>query len=231
VATELKKPKGKLIVFSGIDGAGKSTQIERLETTLRERKLDYKYLWSRGGYTPGFNLLKKLTRKLTGKKILPPGGESEQRGKALSRPLIRKIWITLSIFDLLWVYCLQIRKWIYQGKHVICDRFLLDTLIDFNLNFPQEKVQNWWSWKLLNRLSPTPDRAFLLLVPVSESIRRSNIKNEPFRESTKILTNRLSLYETLYDKSLYKKLDGLKPPEVIENEILTILKSTVQIKI
>ena len=51
-----------MIAFSGLDGAGKSTQIDLLRKKfLNERKSVFVF-WSRGGYTPGMLFFKKSRR-------------------------------------------------------------------------------------------------------------------------------------------------------------------------
>ena len=65
---------------------------------------------------------------------------------------------------------------------VVSDRYHWDTLVDFILNFPEELVSGWLLWKLLIKIAPVPDYAFLILVPVEESIRCSDLKGEPFRD-------------------------------------------------
>ena len=62
-----------LVVFSGIDGAGKSTQIELLKSWFLNRKIKVKVLWARGGYTPGMTYLKKSLRMFLGKSVIPSG--------------------------------------------------------------------------------------------------------------------------------------------------------------
>jgi len=49
-----------LIAFSGIDGAGKSTQLEFLQNYFAGMQRKAVYLWTRGGYTPGINGLEKF---------------------------------------------------------------------------------------------------------------------------------------------------------------------------
>ena len=51
-----------LIEFSGLDCAGKSTQIDLLKKDLENGGLVVKVVWSRGGYTPGIMWLKNLVR-------------------------------------------------------------------------------------------------------------------------------------------------------------------------
>lgn len=79
---------GALIVFSGLDCSGKSTQIEFLQKEFSDKKTKNLVFWSRGGYTPGFQKLKDLLRFVSGKN-LPKPGFTTQRKKALSNPVIR----------------------------------------------------------------------------------------------------------------------------------------------
>ena len=65
---------GSLFVFSGLDGAGKSTQIDLLTARLRQDGTRSQVLWSRGGYTPGMLLLKRIARRLLGKSRVPAPG-------------------------------------------------------------------------------------------------------------------------------------------------------------
>ena len=206
---------GKIIVFSGLDGAGKSTQIELLRQHFQNRGRETVYLWTRGGYTFGFEAIKNLLRRVSGRRAIPESGHSPRRRQAFSRPGVRKLWLGLAILDLMWIYGLWLRWLRWRGKVVICDRYLPDTQIDFRLNFPQEDVENWPLWKLLKWATPPPDAAFLLLVPVAESVRRSDIKGEPFRDTAETLAKRLSQYERFAQSGFWTVLDGQRPiPEL-----------------
>ena len=48
-----------MIVFSGLDGAGKSTQIELLKFYFKNSGVPVISFWSRGGYTAGMEFVKK----------------------------------------------------------------------------------------------------------------------------------------------------------------------------
>jgi thymidylate kinase len=202
------RKRGMLITFSGIDGAGKSTQIQVMLRALQNAGHRPVYLWTRGGYTPGFELLKVLLRWLSRGHALPPRGRSAHRQKAFTNPLVRKAWLSLAVFDLLLVYAVYIRWLTFTGSAVVCDRYLWDTQIDFVLNFPMERVTHWPLWKLLTWLTPRPDASFLLLVPVAESVRRSGLKNEPFPDSADVLKQRLERYQELPRLVDIEILDG-----------------------
>jgi dTMP kinase len=213
-----------LIVFSGIDGGGKSTQVERLITRMRSEGEKPVYIWTRGGYTPKFNALKEILRRFSHGRILPPIGQGSARDQAFKQPWKRKLWLVLAILELGWIYAIQIRWLMWRNHPVICDRYYWDSLIDFRLNFPQENVSRWWLWRLLVRHAPRPTAAFLLLIPVSESIRRSNIKGEPFRESAELLTRRLVEYQYILMDSDLIILNGKDTPDEIANMIREVLK-------
>lgn len=208
-----------LIVFSGLDGAGKSTQIERLMQTLQAQGGNPIYLWTRGGYTPLFNLLKYGLRRASGGRVVPPSGRNEQRARALRQPWKRRLWLLLALVDLLLVYAVQIRWWLARGKIVVCDRYLWDTLIDFRLNFTAEHVETWWLWRTLVKLAPMPDVAFLLLIPVAESLRRSQLKDEPFPDAPEVLAQRLAQYESLAEDGHWMVLNGRSPIDELAQTI------------
>lgn len=212
-----------LIVFSGLDGAGKSTQIELLTKQMRAAGHRPRYLWSRGGYTPLFNALKSLLRRVSGGRTVPPSGPSAARRQAFANSRIRRLWLRLAMLDLIWLYGVQLRWWLWRGKAIICDRYLGDTLIDFQLNFPQEQVEQWVLWRLLQRLTPSPNAAFLLLIPVEESVRRSNFKGEPFPDSPEVLAERMALYRALAQAGHWQVLDGRQTIEELAQQVrLTI---------
>jgi thymidylate kinase len=210
---------GLLIVFSGIDGAGKSTQIKKLQDQLHAAGKRTVYLWSRGGYTNGFLALKALLRRLGHGNVIPQPGHSEARTNVLGRPLVRRIWLTIAMLDLLYLYALCIRYWRRINRTVVCDRYLYDTLVDFRLNFPQERFERWLLWRMLVALTPKPDVAVLLLIPVEESLLRSQQKNVPFPDSREVLTQRLEAYQQFADQEKWLVLDGMEPIESVATRI------------
>ena len=198
------------IVFSGLDCSGKSTQIEFIRKTLIEKNKKNLIFWSRGGYTPGFQKLKDIIRFIFGKK-LPKSGNSEKRDNAFSNVVIRRIWITIAILDLIFFYTFYLRFKYLFNYNIICDRYLMDTNIDFKLAYPQDNTETWFLWKLLNYTALKPDFHFVSTVPVSEAVIRSKFKFEPFPDTPETLDKRLSLYnkELLRNVDLVH-IDGMK---------------------
>lgn len=207
-----------LIVFSGIDGAGKSTQIANLSSTLTGQGRRTVCLWSRGGYTPLFHATKVAARKLLGKKVIPTG-RTEARTKTLGKGWVQNVWLILALADLALLYGIYVRWLRWSGRVVIADRYLYDTWIDFTLNFPKSGFQNWFLWKFVTWVTPTPDHSFLLLIPVEHSLVRSRQKFEPFPDSEETLRQRLEYYQNLKQDKTWKAIDCLRPIDDISEEI------------
>lgn len=214
--------RGMLVAFSGLDGAGKSTQLDLLEQALRARGRKVRRFWARGGYTPIFSGAKSLLRRLR-PGALPAPGNSAQRQRQMGSARVRRVWLILAMLDLFLCYALWLRIWRLLGYSVLCDRYLEDTALDFRRNFPQEKTEKWWLWRALSRATPQPNAAFLLLIPVEESLRRSVLKNEPFPDTAETLAWRLQAYESLAENGGWRKLDGGAPRDTVQQQIRTTL--------
>lgn len=212
------KRRGLLVVFSGLDGAGKSTQVALLIDHLRQQGYQTRYVWARGGYTPLIEGLKRTARCLLRRK-LPPSGHSAERQRSFQKGYVRRLWLTAAMLELTWLYGVQLRWQLWRGRAVICDRYLFDTQIDFRLNFPQDEIERWWLWRGLTRITPTPDAIFWMCVPVEESVRRSTIKGEPFPDAPAVLARRLGEYETLAALNGWQSLDGRRSIADLADEI------------
>lgn len=208
----------KLVAFSGVDGAGKSTQIELLRQDMVAAGVPPRSFWARGGYTPTLNFIKSLARRLR-PQSLPPPGPSKQRDRAFSSSRTRRLWLLLAISDLVLWYVVLLRLRLLLGTTVICDRYLDDTRLDFTRNFPSENFQTWWSWRLLSKLSPKPEIHFLLLVSPSESLRRSALKQEPFPDSLATLEWRHAAYVAMAAEHSVLVIDCAQPIAAVHSII------------
>lgn len=208
-----------LITFSGIDGAGKSTQIEMLRRSFEDQGLRVHYLWSRGGYTPGFEFIKKTLRIFLGRRI-PASGDVKRRSAYFKVGFVRRLWIWIALLDLIMVYAVSIRMRLLTGSSVICDRYIWDTLIDLKILLPQEDVEKWVLWRLLKFVAPQPAVSFLLLVPYSVSQKRSAAKGERHVEPEEDLLTRYNLYRGLIQQGHFNVIDGTTPIKEVSSSIL-----------
>lgn len=209
----------QIISFSGIDGAGKSTQINHLIQHLSVRQQPFVCLWSRGGYTSWFDFLKNIIRKGSGGTV-PASGHSTKREKMLNHGMIGRVWLSLAILDLIRFYGVVVRWHCLMGRVVLCDRYLWDTLIDFKINFPAINVESWIIWRLLVHLCPVPNLAFFLYIPLQVSEDRSLKKGDPFPESIEKRAKRHAFYMGIGKPQVkWNTIDGLTPMQEISDHI------------
>lgn len=219
--------RGTVIALSGVDCAGKTTQRERLREALRDAGQRPVVLWTRAGYTPGLEAVKRSLRALRGKGARRGAsqrpGRYPRRAADLGRPLRRWCWLTAALLDLLWLYGLWIRVLRAAGLTVICDRYVLDCLVDFRVNFPAERVELHPLCRLLRRLSVTPDAAFCLLIPPEQTQARARLKARFHREPDDVLHARWRAYRALSRELAVPIVDGLRPAD----EIASLLQGSV----
>jgi thymidylate kinase len=214
--------KPMIVSFSGLDGSGKSTQIDKLHDQLNQNGISVTILWARGGYTPFFHFLKKMFRiTLKSQTLKKESALKKSQTKVMSNRYIAKLWLNIAIADLILYWAIYLRISRMMGKFVICDRFLDDTRLDFRRKFPSIPFEKMFLWRLLELASPLPNVSILLWVPVDESRKRSLIKCEPFPDNVETLSWRLSSYldEKIFPSEKYIILDGRKDVNILAKRI------------
>ena len=206
--------RGLVIALSGVDCAGKSTQRDALMELLRSRGWSPASLYMRAGYTPGLRALKNALRLGRARKREPErNGVSEapilypRRAGTLGHP---RLWLTSALLDLLFQHCIRIRWMRARGRAVVCNRHLLDSLVDFRVNFPELHVERWLLCRLLMRLAVRPDAAFCLVIPAERTLLRAREKSRFHWETLEVLEQRLCEYTALAGELGVEELDGTR---------------------
>ena len=144
-------PRGRLITFEGIDGSGKTTQIEKLSARLAESGIPVRVLREPGGTVIG----EAIRRILLDKAHTGMCTETELLLFAAARAqLVREVILP----DL------------EAGKWVICDRFLDSTAAYQGFGRQLDRTRSF-----LNRLAVgtcRPDLTILLDLPVQAALDR-----------------------------------------------------------
>ena len=210
--------KGKFIVFEGIDGSGKTTQINQLSKWLIGTDLipeNNKLVITR---EPGGTKLGKSIRSLLldTSREKSPGSITELLLYAADRSQhVNEI----------------IRPTLDKGDWVISDRFCGSTLayqgygrkLDINLIKDLEAIATQ---------GIAPDITFLLDIPIEESIRRRmNRKDDRIEKEGREFLSNVSLgFQALSEDSNWKKISAINSEENIISEIKSEIKKLIKNK-
>lgn len=206
-----------MIVLSGIDCAGKSTQLEKLNNYFSDNQRKTKTIWSRGGYTP---LLEKVKNLIKGKDI-KVNKEKQIRDKVHSNSFLRKILLWGAIVDLCIYYGIYFRYLESKGITIIADRYIWDTYIDFLIKYESIEFDKWIVWKLLLLVHLKPEKSIVLSITAEESMRRSTLKFEPFPETLDERFIRIKFYLKFIKEEYWDcHIDATVSVDDVFNEIL-----------
>ncbi len=210
--------KGKFIVFEGIDGSGKTTQINQLSKWLISTDL-----------IPENNQL-VITRE--------PGGTN--LGKSI-RSLLLNTSITKSpdsITELL-LYAADraqhvneiIRPTLDKGDWIISDRFCGSTLAyqGYGRKLDIKLIKDL---EIIATQDISPDITFFLDIPIEESIkRRRNRKDDRMEKEGKEFLSNVSLgFQILSEENKWKRISAINSKEEIISEIKSEIKKLTKSK-
>jgi thymidylate kinase len=152
--------RAKLISFSGIDGAGKSTQIEMLRERLQQAGLRVSMLafWDDVSTLTGVREFSGHTLFKGEKGVGSPSKPINRRDKNVRSWYMTAVRFVLYFLDAVSL-CLVAAKQRRAGADVIIfDRYLHDELANLNLNRGISRIYA----RLLLTMTPHPDIAYLL---------------------------------------------------------------------
>lgn len=155
-----QRQRPTLVSFSGIDGAGKSTQIDALHTRLNEAGIEVRVI-------PFWDEVARLknVRETSGHKIFKgdkgvgsPERPIERRDKNVrsrTMSLVRLFLYTVDSLSLRFV----VRRALRSGAgFIICDRYAWDEFVNLNLRNPFMRFYV----RLMRKLVPRPDVSYIL---------------------------------------------------------------------
>ncbi len=213
-----------IVSFSGIDGAGKTTQINRLIGYCHNHNIKYIKKWSKARGTPGVEFIKSLVRR---DKVMTQVKKLEYRERIFESEWKKKVLYILSMLDLCWYWGIYYRILKYKYNLVILDRYIWDTYVEVSTEFKIKNLNGNILWKLAKLFAVTPDISILLVIPTEESLRRDLLKGEITTDALELKQAKFDYYIMLKDKNCWNTvLDSMKTIDYTANEILQILNYT-----
>jgi len=169
--------RGELICLVGPDGVGKSTQAEILIDFFRKKGIEYDYKWARFYHFFSIPLLISarilgLSEFITLKDGAKIGYHYFYKSQMISFLYPYFLYMDILLFTITKIYLPLI-----NGKNIVCDRFVYDTIIDVMVSTNNQSFYKSKIAKMFLKLIPRKS-TFIMLIADSDILRnrREDIK-------------------------------------------------------
>lgn len=207
-----------IVSFSGIDSAGKTTQIDLLCQHLDKKRIKYKKKWSKARGTPIVVFLKELVRRDKG---MDEAGKSEHRKEVFQNPRKLRLLYTASMLDLCLYWGIYYRFQQLFCKYLICDRYLWDTYVEVKHDFVGIDLDRSFLWKMVKFFAPRPKVSFVFIIPAELSLARDKQKNAAGIEDIQRKKSKIDTYLKLVSEYRWtNEMDGTRSIEDLHKDVL-----------
>jgi len=204
------RKKGKLLVFEGVDGSGKTTQAKLLFKYLKKSKIPSQHI--------SFPIYESIWGKLVRRYLDGEFGDVNQVSPYLACVFYAGDRLAVSK---------KLSRWLKSGKVVVCDRYT-----GSNIAHQAAKISDKyerarfivWLEKFeyeMNKI-PRENKVILLSLPVGISQKLMRSKKKDIHERDKqYLANVAKVYEDLEKKREYwKKIDCVESGKLLSKELI-----------
>jgi dTMP kinase len=201
--------RGVFIVLEGLDGAGTTTQLERLASALRA---DGHRVLTTCEPSPG--PVGALIRQALKDRAVRTGGA----------PIAHETLALLFAADRLDHVQSEILPALAKGIHVICDRYMLSSLAYQGSQVPMDWVAS------LNEHAPAPDVTLFLDVGLATAARRRAARGgqaelyEVDSHQRRVAAQYRKAFALRKGRERIAVIDGSRTPEAITREALEVLR-------
>lgn len=220
------KKKNVIIVLSGLDGSGKSTQAKLLAEKLSKLGIESVTIWNRWEPRISAPLIKLAKKYLTTKeKVIEKDYSSftMAKQKRMKSGWKRALWQLMVWCEYLFEVYGRIIIPMIKGKTIVFDRYFYDTAVDIAINFDLQAVEmeKILSHPLL-RFYPKPMALIMIdIEPEIGALRKSDGTPAAY------LADRKPYYLSIAEILDAPVVDGNKSTEEVSKEIWQIVSSLI----
>jgi len=209
----------KVIAICGIDGSGKTTQIELLGKHLANKGVKFKCVWFRWTVFLSYPFL-ALCRLLgyTKWKTVGRSNVKYAERRFYANRVLARLWPWLFTLDTFIYSTFKIEARRILGYTILCDRFIPDIIVDLTCETRDYQLLKRLVGRLL--LSLIPKDSKLIIMDVDE-VTAYNRKYDI--SSIDYIKERRKLYLTLAKALSLSLIDGKREASKIHKDILELL--------
>jgi len=210
--------RGLLVAFSGVDGSGKSTQVDLLEDSFEKTQVGVLRIRSR--WRPVLSLpLLVIMRRLGYARVHRAGGVYIVETRLPSRGGLTSLWCILTQVENIVKTWVKLVFPLLLGRTVICDRYALDMVVDGMAGLHDAPGRMRLGFQLL-RFLPRPNFAFFMDIDPEVAFRR-----KPDLPALEDYVERLRLYRELSSRWGVTIVNARVSPKTIHIRVWSIINS------
>jgi thymidylate kinase len=206
--------KAKVLCLIGGDGTGKSTHAKRIVNDLGKKGKKSIYVWFGQPYIFSYPVMFIFNRLGFTKNHKLANNIVCNEHQYFKSKAISFIWPWIQLLDLAILTLSKVDFPAGNGKNVVCDRFVYDTLVELMVDTNDGALYKKTVGKLI--ISLKPKNAMVVRLDIDSALafsRRDDVPNLHF------LKVRRQYYDVISKSLSVKTVDAARPFDVVSSEI------------